>query len=117
VAPVSEPDALVAAWKAAWLAGANAAWTPRRRATTPANPHVAGMERAAWDAGWKWASVNPNRRTNRGPRFAHPRRRATDATLSASLKRAAAVGATSVTVYAISKTLRRWSRRERAEET
>jgi len=69
------------------------------------------MERAAWDAGWKWASQNPNRRANRAPRFAHPLRRAADATLAASLKRAAAVGATGVTVYALSRALRRWLHR------
>jgi hypothetical protein len=104
--PAPEPDALVAAWKAAWVKGANAAW-----AHQPAtNPHQAGMERAAWDAGWKWADQNPDRRTNRAPRFAHPRRRARDTTVTASLKRAAAVSATGVTLYAISKVLRRWSR-------
>jgi hypothetical protein len=112
VPPSPQPDALVATWKAAWLEGANAGWAPRLSAT---NPRAAQMERAAWDAGWKWASQNPNRRANRAPRFAHPRRRATDATLSASLKRAAAVGATGVTLYAISKALRRWSRRARSD--
>jgi len=106
--PAPEPDALVAAWKAAWLKGASAAWAPRRPA---ANPYAADMERAAWDAGWKWASQNPNRRANREPRLAHPLRRAADATFSASLKRAAAVGATGVTVYALSKALRRWLHR------
>lgn len=73
------------------------------------------MERAAWDAGWKWAEQNPDRRSNRAPRFAHPRRRAMDSTLTASLKRAAAVGATGVTLYAISKALRRWSRSPRRD--
>ena len=98
---------LVAMWKAAWLKGTNAAWSPRRPAR---NPYKDEMERAAWDAGWKWADQNPDRRTNRAPRFAHPRRRATDLTLAASFRRAAAVGATGVTLYAISKALRHWSR-------
>jgi hypothetical protein len=96
------------------LKGASAAWAPPRPA---ANPYVAEMERAAWDAGWKWASQNPNRRANRAPRFAHPLRRAADATFSASLKRAAAVGATGVTVYALSRALRRWLHRTKPDES
>jgi hypothetical protein len=110
--PDPEPDALVAAWKAAWLDGANTAWAPDRPAT---NPHPDGMARAAWDAGWKWAEQHPDRRANRAPRFAHPLRRATDSTLSASVRRAAAVGATGLTLYAISKVLQRWPRRARSD--
>jgi hypothetical protein len=105
--PPVQPDAVVATWKAAWVRGANAAWGPHRPV---ANPYHTEMERAAWQAGWKWAELNPDRRTNRVPRFAHPRRRAMDSSMTASLKRAAAVGATGVTLYAISKALRRWSR-------
>lgn len=104
---VAEPDALVATWKAVWLEGANAAWAPHRPVT---NPHAAGMEQAAWDAGWKWASQNPNRRANRAPRFAHPLRRASDSTFTTSLKRAAAVGATGITLYALTKAFSRWRR-------
>jgi hypothetical protein len=114
LSPAREPDALVAAWKAAWLKGASAAWAPLLPAP---NPYTAEMERAAWDAGWKWASQNPNRRAGRAPRFAHPLRRATDRTFSASLKRAAAVGATGVTVYALSKALRRWLPRTKPDES
>jgi len=104
---LQQPDAVVATWKAAWLKGAHAAWGSHRPV---ANPYHTEMERAAWQAGWKWAELNPDRRSNRAPRFAHPRRRAMDSSLTASLKRAAAVGATGVTLYAISKALRRWSR-------
>ena len=96
------------------MKGASAAWASSRPAV---NPCVAEMERAAWAAGWKWASQNPNRRAGRAPRFAHPLRRATDATFSASLKRAAAVGATGVTVYALSKALRRWLHRTKPDES
>jgi hypothetical protein len=102
----SEPDELVALWKAAWLEGANAAWQQHG----DRNPHTDGMEKAAWDAGWKWAGLNPNRRANGEPRFAHPHRRAEDSTLRTSVKRAAAVGATGVTLYAVSRAVRRWMR-------
>ncbi len=105
--PALEAEMLVATWKAAWLKGANAAWANTKPLS---NPFETERERAAWQAGRKWAEQNPNRRADRAPRFAHPLRRATDATLSASLKRAATVGATGVTVYALSKLLRRWSR-------
>ena len=43
--------------------------------------------------------------------------RAADGTFSASLKRAAAVGATGVTVYALSKALRRWLHRTKPDES
>src|SRR4029450_13598785 len=102
------PDVVVAAWKAAWLEGANAAWAPQR---TYSNPYGAGVERSAWDAGWRWAGRNPDRRTKNNVRFAHPHRRASDSPLGDSLKRAAALGATGVTIYAISKVVRRWLKR------
>jgi len=102
-----QPDAFVANWKAAWLEGANAAW-----ASQPSlrNPYHDRMEQAAWDAGWKWARQNPDRRDNRMPLLAHPHRRAGDSALRSSVKRAAAVGATGVTLYAVSRAVRRWLR-------
>ena len=107
----AQPDEVVTTWKAAWLAGATAAWARRE----PSNPYTVGHERAAWDAGWKWASQNPDRRMNRPPRLAHPQRRAGDSTLSASIKRAAAFGATGLTIYMMSRALRRWSRAVKAD--
>jgi hypothetical protein len=98
----SSSEAQVARWKAAWLRGANAAWQHRNQAT---NPYDSEMQRAAWNAGAKWAEENPNRRTNSAGRFAHPQRRASDAKLPYMLKRAVAVSATTLTLYAISRTL------------
>jgi hypothetical protein len=108
----SRADAHVARWKAAWLRGANAVWRQQPRAT---NPYESEMERAAWHAGAKWARENPDRRANRAPRFAHPKRRASDAKLPAVLKRAVAISATSLTLYAISKTLLRTNRAREAK--
>jgi hypothetical protein len=102
----SRAEAQVALWKAAWLRGANAVW--HQHGAT--NPYDSEMPRAAWDAGAKWAGDNPDRRTNRGPRFAHPRRRADDSKLPGMLKRAVAVSATSLTLYAISKAFRKGNR-------
>ena len=98
----SRAEAQVALWKAAWLRGADTVWYQKGRT----NPYDSEMQRAAWDAGAKWARENPNRRTNRAPRFAHPWRRAGDSKLPAMLKRAVAVSATSLTLYAISKAFR-----------
>jgi hypothetical protein len=106
----SSADAQIALWKSAWLRGANAAW----EGGSKANPYDSEMQRAAWQAGAKWATENPNRRTNRAPRFAHPRRRASDAKLPAVVKRTVAVTAASVTLYAISKTV--WKARRTAED-
>src|SRR5919107_3955790 len=106
----SRADAQVARWKAAWLRGANAVWKQQKQSP---NPYDSEMERAAWHAGAKWARENPDRRTNREPRFAHSRRRASDAKLPAVLKRAVAVSATSLTLYAISKTV--WRARRTPE--
>jgi len=103
----SRADAKVALWKAAWLRGANAVWKHEDKSP---NPYASEMERAAWHAGAKWARENPDRRTNRTPRFAHSRRRASDAKLPAVLKRTVAVSVTSLTLYAISKTVWRASR-------
>ena len=99
----AEADARVAAWKVAWLEGAKAAWSPDRRTT---NPYSDGLERSAWTAGWNWAGQNPDRRTNKTERIAHPRRRSTDSHLPRTLRRAAAVGATGVTLFAISRAVR-----------
>jgi hypothetical protein len=99
----ASPDALVATWKTAWLEGANAAWAPDRAYT---NPYTQSVERSAWDAGWRWALRNPDRRDQHNERLAHPHRRATDT----ALKRVAAVGATGVTIYAITRLIRRWSK-------
>jgi hypothetical protein len=82
-------------------------WQQQNKAT---NPFDSEVQRAAWQAGAKWARENPNRRTNGMSRFAHPRRRASDATLPTVLKRAVAVSATTLTLYAISKTLWRTKR-------
>jgi hypothetical protein len=103
----SRADAQVARWKAAWLRGANAVWHQQTKA---ANPDNAEMERAAWHAGARWARENPDRRTYGTTRFAHSRRRASDARISAVVKRAVAVSATSLTLYAISRTLWRVKR-------
>ena len=103
----SPADEQVALWKAAWLRGANAVWQQQNKAT---NPFDSEMQRAAWQAGAKWARENPNRRTNGTSRFAHPQRRASDAKLPTVLKRAVAVSATTLTLYAISKTLWRMKR-------
>ena len=101
-------EARVARWKAAWLRGANATWQDPHAAT---NPYDSDTERAAWNAGARWAGEHPNRRTNHAARFAHPQRRASDAKLPYVLKRAVAVSATTLTLYALSRTL--W----RANET
>lgn len=98
----SPADAQVAGWKAAWLRGANAMWQHPNNAT---NPYDSEMQRAAWNAGAKWAGEHPDRRTGRAGRFAHPQRRASDTKLPYMLKRAVAVSATTLTLYAISRTL------------
>jgi hypothetical protein len=104
----SNPDVAVAAWKTAWLEGAHAAWATQR---VYSNPYAQGAERSAWDAGWRWAAHNPDRRDrHNNSRLAHPHRRASDSALCPSLKRAAAVGATGVTIFAISRLIRRLSR-------
>jgi hypothetical protein len=103
---------LVDMWKAAWMQGANARWSPNPNGS---NPFAPGMERAAWDAGWEWAGRNPNRRSARSSRVAHRRRRATDSALPTTVKRAVGLGAAGVTVYAISKALLRWTRSGRPE--
>ncbi len=107
----SPAEAQVALWKAAWLRGAHGAWHPESKAT---NPYDSEVQRAAWRAGAKWAGENPDRRTSRARRFAHPQRRANDARLPTVFKRAIAVTATSLTLYAISKTL--WRVKRTAED-
>jgi hypothetical protein len=106
--PVVDTDALVAAWKAAWMNGARAHWEAK---ASGANPHATGQERSAWDAGWRWAQQNPDRRNHHTPRLAHRRRRATDST--APLTRALQVTAMGVTVFWVSRALHRWAHRAR----
>jgi hypothetical protein len=102
----SEADNRVATWKRAWLEGANAAWETGGQGV---NPYSTGLERSAWAAGWNWGGQNPDRRKkDSDERQAHPHRRATDSTLPRTLRRAAAVGATGVTLYAITRVVRRW---------
>ena len=106
----AEADARVAAWKLAWLEGAKSAWATDRRTT---NPHTDGLQQSAWAAGWNWAGQNPDRRAMKPERLAHPNRRYTDSSLPRTLKRAAAVGATGVTLFAITRAVRRWLRAPR----
>ncbi len=105
--PASDPDARVNAWKSAWREGAAAAWASSR---DTANPYGKGLQGTAWAAGWNWGGQNPDRRGKEADRLAHPHRRDTDSTLPRTLKRAAAVGATGVTLYAITRIVRRWFR-------
>jgi hypothetical protein len=99
-----DTDALVAAWKAAWMKGAHARWQDKPSET---NPHAAGQERSAWDAGWRWAQQNPDRRNDMS-RLAHRRRRADDS--SAPMTRALQLTAVGVTVFWVSRALHRWAR-------
>ena len=105
--PDADADLMVSLWKAAWVEGAKARWSPD---VSTANPHAAGMERSAWDAGWLWAERNPDRRRNLPPYVAHRRRRATDSPVATSVKRAMGLGAAGVAVYAITRVVRRWTR-------
>jgi hypothetical protein len=105
---ITDPDTQVTRWKDGWLAGATAAWSAEAPASDPHNPHPAGLEHSAWDAGFKWARENPDRRRSEGLRLAHPHRRASDAKLTVTFKRAAALGATGVALYAASRALKRW---------
>jgi hypothetical protein len=104
--PADNPDHVVALWKAAWLNGANARW---KAVPSEANPHANGQERRAWDAGWRWAEQNPDRRSHRVSRLAHRRRRASDST--PHLTRALGLSALGVTVFLISRALHRWGKR------
>jgi hypothetical protein len=104
----ADPDAQVSRWKDGWLEGATAAWSPDAATTDPKNPHPEGLEHSAWDAGFKWAHDHPDRRRSESLRLAHPHRRASDAKLTVTLRRAAALGATGVALYAASRALKRW---------
>jgi hypothetical protein len=106
-----EADARVELWKATWLKGAQSAW----QQSSASNPYASGLERSAWNAGWRWAQEHPDRRAREVSRLAHPRRRAGDRTVQGSLKRAAAIGATGLTVLAISTAVRRWMKHQRPE--
>jgi hypothetical protein len=101
---VADPDTQVSRWKDEWLAGATVAWS----AAATSNPHSTGLEHAAWEAGFKWAGEHPDRRRSEELRLAHPHRRAGDGKLTVTLKRAAALGATGVALYAASRALKRW---------
>jgi len=105
---IADPDRQVTRWKNGWLAGATAAWSSDGAPSDTHNPHPDGYEHAAWDAGFKWARENPDRRREADLRLAHPHRRASDAKLTVTLKRAAALGATGVALYAASRALKRW---------
>jgi hypothetical protein len=81
-------DAQVREWKDAWRAGARARWAGQRIQDNPYNGRSA--RQSAWLAGWHWAEQQPDRRTNRAMRFAHPLRRSSDT--QAVLMRRGAVG-------------------------
>lgn len=100
-----DTDAIVAAWKNAWMEGAEARWHDK---PLSANRHVTNREHAAWEAGWRWADQNPDRRHHDTSRLAHPHRRASDSTKP--LTRALQMGAAGVTVFWISRALHRWAR-------
>jgi ribosome modulation factor len=100
----------VAAWKAAWLKGAHGGWHAE---PSNANPYTTGQERSAWEAGWRWAQQNPDRRKNGAPRLAHRHRRALDS--PAPLTRALQLSAMGVTVFWISRAIHRWARGPRRQ--
>jgi hypothetical protein len=63
-------------WRDAWMKGAHARW---RGIPSLENPHPVGARQAAaWDAGWRWAGCQPDRRRSDVVRFAHPHRRNAD---------------------------------------
>lgn len=101
-APGVSPDVQVAMWKVAWAKGARARWAG---APHSAQPYASSPANIAWDAGWHWAEQNPDRRKESVPRLAHRRRRATDPT--PHLTRAVQVGAVGLTLYGLSRSLRR----------
>ena len=105
-----DTDAIVAAWKNAWMEGAEARWHAK---PVTANPHANDREHAAWEAGWRWADQNPDRRNHANSRLAHPHRRLNDS--NKPLTRALQVGAAGVTVFWLSRTLQRWARGPRRE--
>ena len=96
-------DALVASWKTAWTQGAQARWSDQSSAS---NPYPSGHERSAWEAGWRWATRNPDRRSREMQRLAHPRRRADDA--QPHLRRAIKLSVAGLTVFGLSKLVHRW---------
>lgn len=103
--PGTNTDALVAAWKSAWMKGAHAAWEAK---PSNANPHAEGQARSAWDAGWLWAQQHADRRHQDSSRLAHRHRRANDST--PHLTRALQLGAVGVTVFWVSRAVHRWAR-------
>ena len=105
-----DTDAIVAAWKHSWIEGAEARWHAK---PVNDNTHATDRERAAWEAGWRWADQNPDRRNHDTSRLAHPHRRANDSTKR--FTRALQVGAAGVTVFWISRTLHRLVRGTRRE--
>jgi hypothetical protein len=104
-APVDDTDMLVAAWKAAWMEGAQAGWQAK---TSEANPHAAGQGRSAWEAGWRWAQQNPDRRNHDTPRLAHRHRRVSDS--NRPITRALQLTAVGISVFWVSRALNRWAR-------
>jgi ribosome modulation factor len=96
-------DALVASWKTAWSQGAQARWNDQ---SSTSNPHQTGHERSAWEAGWRWATRNPDRRSQEIQRLAHPGRRAGDA--PPHLRRAIKLSVAGLTLLGISRLVHRW---------
>jgi hypothetical protein len=97
------PDAMVGLWKTAWAEGANARW---RDGASALNPYSGEPARSAWFAGCRWAAQNPDRRSTGPVRMAHRRRRATDS--SPYLSRAVGLGVVSLTLFAMTRGLKRW---------
>jgi hypothetical protein len=94
-----EADAFVEMWKKAWMSGADTCW-----ASQPSiNPNAEDPTRAAWQAGWDWAKVHPNRRKQHHLRLAHPNRRATD--LARRVPRAVKIGTFGIGLLAASRWL------------
>lgn len=68
------PDRVVRQWKDSWAHGARARWS----GAESRSPHAPGSRRAAaWEAGWRWADRQPDRRRGQTS-LAHPHRRRTD---------------------------------------
>jgi hypothetical protein len=97
--PTDPSDAFVEVWKKSWLSGAAACWAKN----SPLNPHPQDPARAAWQAGWHWASGHPDRRTQHHLRLAHPNRRATDSERRVPFRRAVKIGAVGVGLFAASR--------------
>jgi hypothetical protein len=97
------PDAIVASWKTAWSHGAQARWSEQ---SAGSNPYSSGHERSAWEAGWRWAARNPDRRSREQMLLAHPLRRAGDT--PPHIRRAIKLSVAGLTLLGISKLVHRW---------